>query len=73
MCMELQMKKIELLGEILIDTWPIVVIVLSLTIVLAINAFSPKTVVLSEKTFKCIESEPYGLETRCVTYTRKVR
>ena len=67
------MKKIEMLGAILIDTWPIVVVVLSLTIVLAINWLGPKTVVLSEKTFKCVESEPYGLETRCVTYTRRVK
>lgn len=67
------MKKIALFGEIIVDTWPIWVVVLSLTIVLAINVFGPKTVVLDEKAFKCISTSPDGIGSKCDVYERRVK
>lgn len=31
---------------------------------------SPATVVLSESEFSCVQSEPWGLKTRCTAYAR---
>ena len=67
------MKKIENFGAWVTDNWFLLVPVTLLGICIPILVLTPRHVSLSEKEFKCVESEPYGLETRCVTYTRRVR
>lgn len=67
------MKKIEKFGAWIISEWDKGLMLIACLATLVWIIAIPKHVSLSEKEFKCIESEPYGLETRCVTYTRKVR
>lgn len=67
------MKTIERLGAWFIDFWIYwAITALSITLLVGV-VLSPRSVSLSEREFKCVESEPDGLETRCVTYTRRVR
>lgn len=67
------MKRLEKFGAWITENWFALVPVALLGICIPILVLAPRHVSLSEKEFKCIESEPYGLETRCVTYTRRVR
>ena len=71
--LETTMKNIENLGSWIIDHWiNLAVLILAFSaITLALNAH--KSVILSEKEFRCAESSPDGLGTRCDTYVRKVK
>lgn len=67
------MKNIEALGSWIIDHWiNLAVLILAFSaITLALNAH--RSVVLSEKEFRCAESSPDGLSTRCDVYVRRVK
>lgn len=66
-------NKIETLGAWIIDHWiNLAVLMLAFSaITLALNAH--KSVILSEKEFRCAESSPDGLGTRCDVYVRRVK
>lgn len=67
------MKTLERLGAWIISGWIYwAITALSITLLVGV-VLSPRSVSLSEREFKCVESEPDGLNTRCVTYTRRVR
>jgi hypothetical protein len=67
------MKNIENLGSWIIDHWiNLAVLILAFSaITLALNAH--KSVILNEKEFRCAESSPDGLGTRCDVYVRRVK
>ena len=67
------MKNIEAFGSWIIDHWiNLAVLILAFSaITLALNAH--KSVVLNEKEFRCAESSPDGLGTRCDVYVRRVK
>ena len=69
------MKAIESLGGWILDTKAGLVFgVILLLAVLGIAGWqvwkAPKTVILSEKEFTCVASEPAGLGTSCTEYRR---
>ena len=71
--LENTMKNIENLGSWIIDHWiNLAVLILAFSaITLALNAH--KSVILNEKEFRCAESSPDGLGTRCDVYVRRVK
>ena len=69
------MKAIESFGGWLLDTRSGLIVGCSLMLgCLSVLAFeqwkAPKSVVISEKEFVCVASEPTGLSVRCTEYRR---
>lgn len=60
-------------GEFVIDSWKLWLFVFVSFWLIYDHIIAPKTVILDEKQFVCIESQPFGLMTRCVTYTRNIK
>ena len=60
-------------GEFIIYTWRLWLSIAILSWLFYDNFIAPKSVVLEEGQFICIESQPFGLLTRCVTYTRNIK
>ena len=62
------MKTIALFGEIVRDTWPIIVVVFCGAIWLLLELNAPKTVRLDAKHWECTMAVPDGISTRCTEY-----
>jgi hypothetical protein len=67
------MKLIESFGFWVTCWWTHILVVVLVGALSYSIWLAPHSVSLSEKEFKCVEAEPFGLTTRCVTYTRRVR
>lgn len=67
------MKKIENFGGWIVEHWLELACAFLVFTLIASVVFMPRGVTLSEKEFKCIAASPYGLDTRCDLYERKVR
>lgn len=71
--LEITMQKIEQLGSWIIDHWMNVAILILAISAIALSFHSPRSVSLNEKEFRCAESSPDGLGTRCDVYVRRVK
>lgn len=67
------MKNISNFGAWIIENSLFIFVILLSIGAITIIIMAPNTVTLSEKEFKCAESSPYGLSTRCDVYIRRVK
>lgn len=66
-------KRLESFGAFIIAHWMHLAVLMLVFSAITLALTASRSVVLSEKEFRCAESSPDGLGTRCDVYVRRVK